>query len=141
MAGTRILLDTGPLVGYLNEKDQHHEWAVSCWASLYDPVLTCESVLSEAIFSLESEQVGPEPILELLERGIIRVAFSLPENQPDVMQLLRKYADQAISLADACLIRMTEKDDRCRVFTTDKDFKVYRRFGRQIIRLLAPFQH
>ena len=141
MAGTKVLLDTGPLVGYLNEKDQYHDWAVSCWSSLYDPVFTCESVISEAVFALASEQVGPEPILQLLERGVIRVVFSLPENQPDVLQLLRKYADQPISLADACLIRMAETSERCRVFTTDRDFKVYRRYGRLIIPLLAPFGH
>jgi len=141
MAGTRALLDTGPLVGYLNQKDQHHQWAVTCWASLFDPLLTCESVISEAIFALESEQVGPEPVVQLLERGVIELGFSLSENQSDVIQLLRKYADQPISVADACLIRMSERSERCQIFTTDRDFRVYRRYGRQVIPLLAPFEH
>jgi hypothetical protein len=53
--------------------------------------------------------------------------------------LLRKYTDQSISLADACLVRMAELIERCQVFTTDRDFLVYRRKGRHLIPLLAPF--
>jgi len=60
-------------------------------------------------------------------------------HQPDVWQLLRKYADQPMSLADACLVRMAELSGHCQVFTTDKDFLVYRRKGRHVIPLLAPF--
>ena len=139
MAATRLLLDTGPLVGYLNRKDQHHEWAINCWSALYDPLWTCESVLSEAIFTLQSEGLSPEPILALVERGLIQLDFVVRENCPDVFQLLRKYADQPISLADACLVRMAELTERCQVFTTDKDFLVYRRRGRHLIPLMAPF--
>src|SRR5438477_12935112 len=127
MAGTRVLLDTGPLVGYLNRKDQHHDWAVECWDALHEPLWTCESVLSEAIFTLQSEGNNPEPILALVEREIIRLDFAVNEHCPDVFQLARKYADQSISLADACLVRMAELTERCQVFTTDRDFLVYRR--------------
>jgi predicted nucleic acid-binding protein len=52
---------------------------------------------------------------------------------------LRKYADQPVSLADACLVRMAELHDNCQIFTTDRDFLVYRRKGRGVIPLLAPF--
>lgn len=44
-----------------------------------------------------------------------------------------------MSLADACLVRMAELDNHCQIFTTDKDFFIYRRKGRSIIPLLAPF--
>ena len=139
MAGTRVLLDTGPLVGYLNRKDQYHDWAVASWAALYDPFWTCESVLSEAIFALQSEGVAPEPIYSLVERGLIRLDFVAEAHRVDVFRLLRKYADQPMSLADACLVRMAELSEPCQVFTTDRDFLVYRRKGRQVIPLLSPF--
>jgi predicted nucleic acid-binding protein len=63
----------------------------------------------------------------------------MEENRADVVSLLRKYADQPISLADACLVRMAELNENCQVLTTDKDFLVYRRKGRSVIPLLAPF--
>jgi hypothetical protein len=44
-----------------------------------------------------------------------------------------------MSVADACLVRMAELSDPCRIFTTDRNFRVYRRKGRQIIPLLSPF--
>lgn len=139
MAATRVLLDTGPLVGYLNRQDQHHAWAVERWRALFDPLWTCEAVVSEAIFVLHSEGADAEPILRLVDRRIIRVDFVMDDHRPDVFRLLRKYADRPMSLADACLVRMAELADPCQVFTTDKDFLVYRRKGRHAIPLLAPF--
>jgi uncharacterized protein len=139
MGATKVLLDTGALIGYLNRKDQHHAWAVESWAALTEPLCTCEAVLSEAVFSLQSEGMSLDSIIHYLDSGIIRLDFALEENRADVLQLLRKYADQPMSLADACLVRMAELSNNCQVFTTDKDFLVYRRKGRHVIPLLAPF--
>jgi uncharacterized protein len=139
MAATRILADTGPLVAYVSETDQHHGWAAAAFGSFYEPIYTCEAVLSEALFLLRSADLSIETFLQLLERGVVRTDFSLAENRADVLKLLRKYADQPMSLTDACLVRMSELYDSCQVFTTDRDFLVYRRKGRSVIPLLAPF--
>ena len=139
MAAIKILLDSGPLVGFISKTDQHHRWAAKVWNSLFDPLWTCEAVLSEAIFILQSDNVSTEPLLQLFERGLVKINFDVSSNHSDVWELLRKYADQPISLADACLVRMAELNDNCQVFTTDRDFLVYRRKGRGIIPLLAPF--
>jgi predicted nucleic acid-binding protein len=139
MAETKVLLDAGPLIGFLNRKDQYHEWAVERWAALNDPLWTCEAVLSEVVFNLQSEGMTLDSIYYFLESGIVQIDFSLKENRTDVLNLLRKYADQPISLADACLVRMAELSDHCQIFTTDRDFLVYRRKGRHLIPLLAPF--
>lgn len=139
MAATKVLLDTGPLIGYLNRRDQYHDWAVGSWAALTEPLWTCEAVLSEAIFNLQSEAMNVDSILHFVESGIIRLDFSMEGHRTDVFNLLRKYADLPMSLADACLVRMAELHNHCQIFTTDKDFLVYRRKGRSIIPLLAPF--
>ena len=55
-----------------------------------------------------------------------------------VGRLLRKYADRPISLADACLVRLAELNDRASVLTIDSDFGVYRKHGRRVIPLIAP---
>ena len=139
MAATKILLDSGPLVGFLIETDQYHRWADEIWGRLYEPVWTCEAVLSESVFLLHACGLSIDPLLELFERGLVQIDFSVTDNQPEVWDLLRKYADQPMSLADACLVRMAELNDNCQVFTTDKDFLVYRRKGRSVIPLLTPF--
>ena len=139
MAAIKVLLDAGPLIGYLNRKDQYHDWAVESWAAMTEPLWTCEAVLSEAIFNLQSEGMSLDSILSYLESGIIRLDFSMEDNRADVLNLLRKYADQPMSLADACLVRMAELNGNCQIFTTDRDFLVYRRKGRSVIPLLTPF--
>jgi predicted nucleic acid-binding protein len=139
MAGTRLLLDTGPLVGYLNARDQHHAWARHCWEAAFDPFWTCEPVISEAVFVLQSERLSVDPLLRLMERGVICLEFSLEAHRVDVFRLMRKYEDQPMSVADACLVRMAELETDCHVVTTDRDFQVYRRSGRGVIPLLAPW--
>lgn len=139
MAATSTLLDTGPLVAYLNRNDRHHAWAVRCWSAFHAPLLTCEAVLSEAMFLLQADGGDAEPILRLLERGVLHLEFSCAAHRADISRLLRKYKDQRMSLADACLVRMAELADACHVFTTDRDFLVYRRRGRHVIPILAPF--
>ena len=139
MAGTKILADTGPLVAYVSETDQHHRWALGAFNSFYEPLYTCEAVISEVLFLLRTDGVGIEVFLQMLERDVVKTTFSMEENRPDILNLLRKYADQPMSLADACLVRMAELNDNCRIFTTDRDFLVYRRKGRSVIPLLTPF--
>ena len=139
MAATKILLDSGPLVGFVSETDQHHRWAREIWSSLYEPLWTCEAILSETLFLLQSDGNSIDPLLELFERGLVKLDFEMSAHQSDVWQLLRKYADQPMSLADACLVRMAELNNHSQIFTTDRDFLVYRRKGRSVIPLLAPF--
>ncbi len=139
MGRTSILLDSGPLVAFLNAGDQWHQWAKAQWNELYEPMRTCDSVLSECVFLCQQARLPLAPLLELLERQLVVLDFDLTVNFPDVARLLRKYEDQPMSLADACLVRMAERTDNCQVFTTDRDFLVYRRHGRGEIPLLAPF--
>jgi predicted nucleic acid-binding protein len=139
MAATKVFLDSGPLVGFLSQTDQYHGWASEAWNNLYDPLWTCEAVLSEAVFLLQSGGIEIDPLLELFERDLVRIDFNVSSQRADLWRLLRKYADHPMSLADACLVRMAELTERCQIFTTDRDFLVYRRRGRGVIALLAPF--
>ena len=137
---TAWLLDTGPLVAFFDRSDAGHEWAKEQWAQAPVPMLTCEAVLAEAAYLLREHAGLPsEKILALFERKVITVPFSLEAHAGPVAHLLEKYHDQGMQLADACLVRMSELKRDCRVFTLDKqEFRVYRRFERQVIPLAAP---
>jgi hypothetical protein len=66
------------------------------------------------------------------------VAFDLTENLTPVLRLIEKYSDTPMSLADACLVRMTETLADPILLTTDEDFRVYRRHSRQMVPCLTP---
>jgi predicted nucleic acid-binding protein len=81
---------------------------------------------------------NPRAVLEFLRSGVIDVAFSVEDEVERLLELQRANADVPMSLADACLVRMTELTADSRVMTTDSDFRIYRRNRRQVIPLLAP---
>lgn len=134
-----VLLDTGPLVAYLNLRDQHHAWAIRQFQALEEPLLTCEPVWAESAHLVSRRGGDPEALWQVMRSGAVQFAFSLKAESEPVAALMSRYADAPMSLADACLVRMAELQRDCRVFTTDGHFRVYRRFGRQVIPLLSPF--
>lgn len=139
MAAVKLLCDTGPLVAFLNRSDQYHSWAKRQFDQISQPLLICEAVISEAVFLLQDDGLSTDPLLEAIERGNFKKTFLADAHWPDLRRLIRKYQDLPMSFADACLVRMSELVESCQVFTTDGDFRVYRRHGRQVIPLLSPF--
>jgi predicted nucleic acid-binding protein len=133
-----ILLDTGPLVAYLSRKDRYHAWAVQHLSQVEPPLTTCEAVLSEACFLLQSQRGGPEAVLDLVDRRVVIVSFNLQKEAVPVKTLLRRYADVPMALADACLVRLTELHSNAVLLTLDSDFRIYRRNGRSVIPTLMP---
>lgn len=134
----RLILDTGPWVALLCRNERHHEWAKAQFAQTADPLLTCEAVVAETCFLLTRAGFDPAKALALIERGVVQVAMSLGEEIAAVRALFQRYDNVPASLADACLIRLAERHEPCRVFTLDSDFHVYRRHGRKVIPLLNP---
>ncbi len=133
-----VLLDTGPLVASINRRDRFHDWARAWLEQITPPLLTCEPVLAEACFLLRSFPGGSAAVLELVGRGAVHVAFQLELHISSVAKLMSKYADVPMSLADACLVRMSEITSDARVMTLDSDFHIYRRHGRQVVPLITP---
>ncbi len=77
-------------------------------------------------------------MLELIELGVLEVTFSLAAEARPLNELLRRYRSVPMSLADACLVRLSEIHERCFVMTIDGDFRIYRRYGRRAIPVLMP---
>jgi len=129
------IADTGFVVAFRNRNDQHHAWAADLARGLDEPLLTCESVLSEAAFHLGSS----EGALDLVAAGMLEIAFDCAKNIEPLRELAERYADRCPDLADLCLIRMSELFPRHTVVTVDEDdFRVYRRNKREAIPLLCP---
>ncbi len=133
-----VLADSGPLVAFLDRNDPFHDWACTQIRDLTEPLSTCEAVLSECAHLTESLDPGNQRLMALPRAGGLRVAFDLKHHVEAIAFLLAKYHDVPMSLADACLVRLTELHDGARVFTLDSDFKLYRRHRRLAIPLIFP---
>jgi predicted nucleic acid-binding protein len=135
-----IIIDTGPLVAYLRESDRYHEWARQQFQQYQSPLLTCEPVLTEAAFLLSryggTENV--EPLFMLFTTGILRVTLRFSDEAPCLQELMRRYRNIPMSLADACLVRMAELHPDSTVLTLDSDFLIYRKHDREPLSLLIP---
>jgi len=137
-AAQRTVVDTGRLVAALNANDAHHAWAREVFGRLSPPVFTCEAVLSEAQFLLQERGGDPLAVLVWVREGVISLAFDAANEIERLLALQRSYRNLPMDFADACLVRMTETQERSTVLTTDSHLRIYRRNGRQIIPLLAP---
>jgi predicted nucleic acid-binding protein len=130
------IADSSALVALLSRDDQHHGWMADQAGAIPWPWLTCEAALTEAFYLIGTP--GAPKLKELLRRGALMTSFALAEHLERVLRLMDKYADVPMSLADACLVRMSEMLQDPMVLTTDADFRVYRRFSRQVIPCLMP---
>ncbi len=132
------IVDTGPLVAFLDRAEQHHHWAAGQIQQLEAPLLVCEPVLAEAMFLLRSLPEAQDALLGFLEKGALKIGFRVAEHIKELRALVRKYQDRPMSLADACVVRMAEVYERHEVFTLDADFSVYRKHGREPLVLIYP---
>lgn len=133
-----MIVDTGPLVAFLDQGEAHHAWIREQSREFRIPWITCEAVLAESWHLLRRLPDAQYALPGMLEDGLIEIGFSLGQHLREVHALLDAYRDVPMSLADACLVRMAELRDSHSVCTLDKDFTVYRKHRRQAIPVLMP---
>jgi len=126
-----ILVDAGPLVALVDASDQHHEACVRALKKIKEPLATVWPALTEAMYLLADLPRGQEAVWDMCERGAPRLLPLEEDDVPRIRELMRKYRDRAMDLADAALLRVAERERVRSVFTVDKkDFSVYRVHGR-----------
>lgn len=131
-----VLVDASFLVALINRRDRNHAWAAAQALTFQRPWKTCEPALSEAFYNLGPP--GSPRLIELLSRRTVICGLQINEHLDEIIALLRKYTDVPMSLADACLVRMTEVFSDPMLLTTDSDFHIYRRHGRQVVPHVSP---
>jgi uncharacterized protein len=121
-----VLLDTGVIVALLDRSERFHQACATAIRELETPIITCEAVIAESCFLLRNLQGAPEAVIENVAAGIFQLPFQLSQEAVGVKQILRKYRDRKIDLADACLIRLADEFETADILTLDKDFAIYR---------------
>jgi predicted nucleic acid-binding protein len=128
-----VLVDAGPLVALIDRSDPHHRDCRETLAGIADPLGTVWPAFTEAMYLLRISAQAQRALWEMLGVGGIRLVELGIDDCPRMRELMWKYRDLPMDLADAALVRVAERERIRRVFTIDRrDFEVYRpyRLGR-----------
>src|SRR5438552_19130116 len=88
--------------------DRDHAWTVERFRALHPPFVTCEAVIAEACFLIERRGVSGAVMLEKIENDLLRIALEIHDHSAALRKLMTRYASVPMSLADCCLVPMSE---------------------------------
>jgi hypothetical protein len=131
-----VLVDAGPLIALIHADDRHYDRCVRTLRGLAEPLGTVWPVLTEAMYLLSFSWKAQEALWEMLERGVIVLLPLAGEELSRMRELMKKYKDLPMDLADAALVAVAEREKIRRIFTLDRrDFEMYRpaKLGRFIL--------
>lgn len=122
-----VLVDAGPLVAFLDRSDDHHLSVADALAEIREPLLTVWPAVVEAMYLLSFSRQAQDALWEMLETGIVGLLPLDGSDVPRMRELMDKYSDLPMDMADAALVRAAEREGLQRVLTLDRrDFSVYR---------------
>ena len=131
-----ILVDAGPLVAVIDADDHHHAACCAAMKKLQPPLVTVWPAITEAMYLLEDFR-AQDALWQMVLRGVVVIEALEPLDLARARDLMAKYRDLPMDLADAALVAVAERLGCRRVFTTDrKDFQVYRPKGLKAFELL-----
>jgi uncharacterized protein len=122
------LCDAGPLVALLDVDDKKHEACVAALPRLQAPLLTTWPCLTEAMYLLGryGGHQMQERLWTLVEEGTLALRTSTDPERARMRELMRRYNNVPMDLADASLVAAAEVLEVSRIFSTDSDFYIYR---------------
>ena len=87
--------------------------------------------LTEAMYLLADLPRAQEALWEMLERGALQLLTLDTGDAPRIRELMKKYSNRPMDLANAALLRVAEREGLGKIFTVDRrDFSIYRLHGR-----------
>lgn len=121
------LVDTGPLVALFDPRDHQHERCRRTLRGLHDALVTTVPVLTETFHMLTPGSRGADALRDFVAEGGLGVWFLTAPTVLRAFELMERYADHPMDLADASLIVAAETLGSRRIFTIDRDdFATYR---------------
>lgn len=128
-----MLVDAGPLVALIDRSDPHHQACRGALTMMREPLGTVWPAFTEAMYLLRSSADAQRALWDMINVGGVRFIELGHDDCQRMKELMWKYRDLPMDLADAALVRVAEREHLRRVFTIDRhDFEVYRpyRLGR-----------
>jgi predicted nucleic acid-binding protein len=124
-----VIADTGFWLALANRKDAHHAAARAALEGLREPLITTWPVMTETCHLLLRELGGAAQLafLESLRRGAFECFSLSEEHAARIVQVVEKYKQLPMDLADASLVILAESLGHGRILSTDaRDFHSYR---------------
>ncbi len=122
-----VIIDTGPIVSLFDESEPPHEKCKAALKTIKKPLLTTWPVLTESFYLLEGWHKGQRELWSFILAGGLIIQDIKPEHYVRLKDLMEKYFDVPIDIADASLIMLSEVHKIKTIFTLDrKDFSIYR---------------
>ena len=136
------LVDTGPLVAYLDARDPNHG-VVAAWLDGFTgQLLTTSAVITEAMHFVAASREGPELLAELVDLTATRVHdCTQPAQLRMAVALMKKYADTPMDFADASLVLLAGRTGALDILTLDRrGFSIYRAIKGKAFRMVLPLE-
>lgn len=134
-----ILIDTGPVVAFFDASDQYHQSCLDILKDLEGPLVTAWPVVTETFYLLSFSWKAQDHFWEFLVRGGVEIANLEAGAMGRCRELMKKYRDLPMDLADAALVALAEVKRIERIFTLDhRDFSVYKPLHIKRLELIPP---
>lgn len=134
---TGLLVDAGPLVAVFNLRDREHAACVGVLKSIRRPLLSTWMPVTEAMYLLDFSIAAQGALLDMIERGALKILDISARDLPAIHTLMKKYGDRPMDFADATLVHVANREGAHDIFTLDaRDFGVYRLNQGQPFRIL-----
>jgi len=122
-----VLVDAGPLIALIEPTDRHHDRSIAALKTLTDPLLTVWPAFTEAMYLLAGSDRSQGALWAMVETGGLDFADLSADDAGPMRELMERYRDQPMDLADAALVRVAERDGLHTIFTLDRrHFETYR---------------
>jgi hypothetical protein len=132
-----VLIDSGPLVAFLDRSDAHHQSIADALTRIREPLVTVWPAVVEGMYLLSFSHQAQDALWEMLETGVVNLLPLDRSDVPRMRALMEKYGDLPMDMADAALVHVAEREGLQRILTLDqRDFSVYRLARRGAFKLL-----
>ncbi len=132
------LVDTGPLVAYLDETDPAHGAVAARLDAYRGRIATTSAIVTEALHFVGMDPGGPRLLAGLLAACDAEVHdFTHPAGLPDAVSLMERYANVPMDFADATLLLLAEALGARDLLTLDRrGFSTFRTRKGRALRLV-----
>jgi hypothetical protein len=122
------IVDTGPLVAYLDASEKQHARVAARLDTFTGRLLTTTAVITEAMHLVATARRGPALLAEFVAQSGIQVFdFSEPAALAEAARRMEKYANIPMDYADATLVLLAERLGTFEILTLDyRGFTVFR---------------